>query len=731
MQDVSKVTEKVYIGHKDQNTDRQQLLIEHLHNVGDICARFVSAFGEYNIGKRIGDYHDIGKYSREFQDYIQAGGGRKYDHSTAGTKEFCYAQMIPAAFCVAGHHGGLPDCGTKMDGAQEGTLMGKLKRNIPNYQEYQDEIPKVSALKNICHTNLYKKVCKSDTKFETMMYIRMLFSCLVDADFLDTEYFMSNGTIHRDGFDSIEMIKENFDKYVTKFFVPTDKIINKKRSELLSQCLTAGDTCNNTLFNLTIPTGGGKTISSMAFALHYAVRLHKQRIIYVIPFTSIIEQNANVFESIVGEKNVVEHHMNVDYDDENESEDSKRLATENWDAPIIVTTNVQFFESLFHNKPSKCRKLHNIANSVIIFDEAQMIPNDVLRPCLKTIDDLTMHYGCAAVLCTATQPSLEKFFIDRNITEICEHIDENYKFFKRTMIEVMKETISVECLVQKLTTYKQVLCIVNTKNTAQKIYESLSGDGIYHLSTNMYPKHRKDILSSIQNRLKKNERCIVISTSLIEAGVDISFPCVYREMTGLDSIIQAAGRCNREGNRTVEQSKVFVFSFNQSEIRVARYVRQFSEATETICHRYSNDISVPEAIREYFNIIHTLKGEQLDYKDILKLIQDEPYPFEQVARKFKMIESKTTPVLIPRDETASKIVEQLRQGKRSRSLMRKAGMYSVNVYYGNENAPYEILYQNGQIEKLDEGISILIDESAYDCMEGLIVNRENGKGVFL
>lgn len=293
----------------------------------------------------------------------------------------------------------------------------------------------------------------------------------------------------------------------------------------------------------------------MAFALDHAVTHNLSRVIYAIPFTSIIEQNAKIFQDILGRDEVLEHHCNFKESDDLEdvAYNSRRgLATENWDAPVVVTTNVQFFESLFHNKPSRCRKLHNIARSVIILDEAQAIPTEYMEPCLAALRELVEHYGCTIVLCTATQPALDdKSSLRMALPKIEEIVDDSkhlYEALQRTTVSFVGKLTDDELAV-RLEEENQVLSIVSTKPQARALFELLQGhDGVFHLSTNMYPQHRRRVLDEIRTRLKQNKTCRVISTSLVEAGVDLDFPVVYRAMAGLDSIAQAAGRCNREGS---------------------------------------------------------------------------------------------------------------------------------------------------------------------------------------
>ena len=423
-----------------------------------------------------------------------------------------------------------------------------------------------------------------------------------------------------------------------------------------------------------------------------------------------------MFRGILGENCVVEHHQNVGYDDAGEEMNRKRLASENWDAPIIVTTNTQFFESLFANRPSKCRKLHNIAESIVIFDEAQMIPLNYLRPCMEAIQGLVRHYACTAVLCTATQPPLEQFFAaDMQPIEICPAVMENAAFFQRTKIELREHPMPRETLAAELEKHAQVLCIVNGKRTAQKLFDRIeSKDGVYHLSTNLYPVHRERVLEEIRSRLKAGQTCRVISTSLVEAGVDLDFPCVYRELNGIDSIVQAAGRCNRENRKGIEESPVYVFSFEDTKKK--NFLA--ADTTQIIARKYRENLANPAAIRMYFNELYDLGGEKrLDCKDIMG--KSRELAFAKIAEEFRLIEEQTISVLIPLEDEAKELLRHLEAGERSRSLLRKAARYMASA---RSNIAEELL-MHGALYKMDEEITVLVDLSAYDMKKGLMVNE--------
>ena len=552
----------------------------------------------------------------------------------------------------------------------------------------------------------------------------MLYSCLVDADYLDTERFMSGGTIERDPGEALPVLLQKLNRYIAPWWNPSNAL-NEKRCAILRACIDGGKQ-EMGLYTLTVPTGGGKTIASMAFALQHAVRHGMERVIYVIPYTSIIEQTAGVFREVFGDRNVVEHHSNAPYEitEQGSAGQYQNIrAIENWDAPIIVTTAVQFFESLYANRPSKCRKLHSIANSVIIFDEAQMLPAAHLRPCIAAISKLVTNFRATAVLCTATQPSLNDLFKQYapglTITELCPRKAEMFKAFRRVRFEDMG-SIDAETLSQRLAELPQVLCIVNSRKAAQEIYKRLPKDGSYHLSTLMYPSHRRRVLSEIRARLRDGLPCRVVSTSLIEAGVDVDFPAVFRELAGLDSVLQAAGRCNREGKRLPEESIVTVFrgvSVTPQLLRV-----NIGAAAEAL--KNGADPAAPETMTRYFDAFRSLAGDTLDKVGVVAAfsegVQGRELPFRTVAERFHLIDDASRTVYIPLDDGAE-YVRRLRSGERSRDLFRRLGQYGVNIY----DTQYKALLAGGHLDLLDGDCAVLRDTSLYDKQMGLSVSDDS------
>ncbi len=720
----TKVVRSMYIAHKSDD-GRMQTIDEHLSGTAKLAEGFAASFGAGEYGNCVGQLHDAGKYSVEFQRHIMQN-GPKVDHSTAGAQAVLKAYPTGPgkvlAYCAAGHHSGLPDGA----GESDSTLSARLKRQVPDFSPFYREIDLPGLLPKSAPSIHMIGNCG----FTASFFIRMLYSCLVDADFLDTERFVSAEAVRRGAGERIPTLYTKLQKHLEKFAHPIG-ILNERRCEILHTCLQKASGPKS-LYTLTVPTGGGKTLSSLAFALRHAVEHGMSRVIYAIPYTSIIEQNAAVFRDILGDENVLEHQSNFTFPDCTEDQESReqeklKLASENWEAPIIVTTNVQFFDSLFANRSSRCRKLHNIAGSVIIFDEAQMIPREYLQPCIRAISELVLNYGCTAVLCSATQPALEGLFPEEiKSTEICERVPATYEFFRRTRM-VQTGELDDRTLARELGAQNQVLCIVNTKKHAQELYLQLSHEGSFHLSTLMTPDHRKRVLNKIRKRLKEGRPCRVVSTSLIEAGVDVDFPTVYREEAGLDSEIQAAGRCNRENRRPAEESRVVIF---RSEEKYRRHLptqlKAPTDITQIVAGKYE-DIASPEAIRCYFETMYRVSGDQLDKENIVEQFErgaadNFNFPFASIADKFHLIDTEQKPILVPKGPEVQALLLRLRGGERSRELFRALNPYCVNVY----RTHFQSLYDSGKIELLNNGLAVLADPGAYSEETGLSFQSDSG-----
>ncbi len=712
-----------YLAHISGDKIRKQTIPEHLNGTAELAQTFAEVFGCKEWGYGCGLLHDIGKYSEKFQMRLQ--GGAITDHATAGAKELFAKKNYIGAYCISGHHSGLLDGGGPADAGGAATLMGRMEKEVEDYRAFQSEVripefPFPIPLK-----------AQGAGGFSLSFFIRMLFSCLVDADYLDTEAFMREERVSRGGFDSTDVLYERLFCHIEAWLKNEDRnTISGRRTEILKACMKAGERSQG-LFRLTVPTGGGKTISSLAFALRHAKEHGLKRVIYVIPYTSIIEQNSQIFKGILGARNVLEDHSNVMMENSEELMRAQ-LATENWDCPVVVTTNVQFFESLFASKTSKCRKLHNIAGSVIIFDEVQMLPVNYLKPCIRAVSELVGNYHCTAVLCTATQPSLEPFFSsEMKAVELCPDVKGQYEFFRRTSIKnagVLSETD----LVGRLKEQQQVLCILNSRKRVQRVYDALEGEQkqeVFHLSTFLYPRHRNRLLRQIRERLKKGLPVRLIATSLVEAGVDVDFRSVYRELAGVDSLIQSAGRCNREGRRRSEECETIFFTLEQDDIHLPQALDLPIKVAAQVAELYE-DISAPEAIAEYFNRLYHFKGEGLDAKNIVGQFEDGTrswlFPFATVSREFKLIESDTKAILIDLEPEAQEIAARIRRGECSRQLVRDAGQYCVNVYDND----FEKMNGAGMLEAIDLNFYVLCDKDQYTEGKGLEVRAERGQAVF-
>lgn len=727
------------IAHSSEDK-RTQPFVDHATAVAELSAKFALEFGAESEAYTLGLLHDIGKCSPAGQHRIH-GGEERVEHSAAGAevlgsdlKGNPFGYLL--SYCIAGHHAGLPDGGVETDTQDRPTLCAKLarqKQRNRDYAPFEEVIGSFSS--QIAPFKMIRSTKNSG--FSYTFRTRMLFSCLVDADFLDTEAFMNDAPLRASIGEPIPVLYERLLLKLASFGPPKTTLA-EKRNQVQQDCMRMAEEPRG-IYTLTVPTGGGKTLSSLAFALKHAIENGLRRVIYVIPYTSIIDQTASIFREILGEMNVLEHHHNVNYESSGEQEsDPRALATENWDAPVIVTTNVQFFESLFANRTSRCRKLHNIANSVIIFDEAQMFPQELLIPCVQAIQELVRNHRCTAVLCSATQPALGRFFdAPGSVREICSDYEALYQALRRVRFENVHQ-LDDTTLLSRLNQHNQVLCIVNTKLQAQTLFAGMSSEGNFHLSTLMTPSHRKRMLAEIRERLSPNRAdhppCRVISTSLIEAGVDVDFPVVYREEAGLDSAIQAAGRCNREGNQNADDSVVYLFEPEERyQKKRPRSLNLPIDITRLVMQQYKEDISAPEAIFAYFSKLLWYRGEALDQKSIVKqfnngVLQGLSIPFAKVAEEFRVIESPTRTVLIPNDtemddqaglKEVTELIAALRAGARSKALLRKAGLHAVSVYPDQ----FDLLLAAGAMEILDGELAVLRDQSLYSNHTGLQIPK--------
>ncbi|WP_166822476.1 CRISPR-associated helicase Cas3' [Thalassoroseus pseudoceratinae] len=709
-----------------------------MNAVAVMAAGFTERLGARAWGEVLGRWHDIGKYAVEFQDFLLRANGfeahleaqTKVDHSTAGAQHAFQHMPKPVgkilAYCIAGHHAGLAD-----DQAPTGRsgLRDRLKKTICNYQSAPKSIlvgdpPDQPPLEFDDLTNARQ------TAFQLAFFTRMLFSCLVDADFLATEQFMNStqAKLRVAAGPSIQDLATQLDQYLDDLRQKAEpSFVNDRRQEVLAACRSAAAR-EPGFFSLTVPTGGGKTLASLAFALGHAETHGLDRVIYAIPFTSIIEQTADVFRGVfetLGEQAVLEHHSNLDPNADRETPWT-RLAAENWDSRLVVTTNVQLFESLFANRTSRCRKLHRIARSVIVLDEAQTLPVELLNPCLVALRELVRNYRCTIVFCTATQPALARNDDFRigieadKLREIIPQPQELYRQMKRVEVSHLGPLTDEE-LIARLSEHESFLCIANTRAHAAELFESLrkhssQSNGLYHLSTWMCGAHRAEVIKQIRTRLAKKQRCRVISTQLIEAGVDVDFPVVYRAMTGIDSIAQAAGRCNREGK--LDHGSVFVFE-SAGRPKLRGLLGSTAETTRELLPDVE-DLLALETVEQYFRLHYWKRGHR-DWDDKAVLDQFiEPFQaifqFKEAAKRFQMIEDESQPVIVPYGKRGRWLIERLASNKPlGLKMRRRLQRYTVSVF---ENI-FRNLFATQQLEIRHDCYAVLLNEDLYDEQLGL------------
>lgn len=709
-------------------------LEKHLGDVSRIAAEFASVFGAAEWGAVVGRWHDLGKYSLEFQEYLKSssdpnaaeeGLQGRVDHSTFGAR---YArdkvgkhkgQVI--AYCIAGHHAGLPNAY-----ATEATE----ERSALEFRLNQKKISEVSLTGvEAALPDLALPFVPSDPRgFQIAFFTRMLFSALIDADRLATEAFC-------DQTRSAERLREKptiremlhaLNAYLEQKESEAQKTaVNQVRAKVLAACKAAADLPPG-FFSLNVPTGGGKTLSSLSFSLRHALGHDLRRIVVAVPFTTIIEQTADEYRKALGglaQRALVEHHSNITR--ENDTRQNK-LAAENWDAPLIVTTNVQVYESLFSSATSPCRKLHRLARSVIVLDEAQTIPVEFLHPTLAALRELVNHYGCTVVLCTATQPALERrdgFDIGietGTVRRIVGNADELFGALRRVSIRHIGK-LTDEALVDHLSAEASVLCVVNTRRQASNLYDLLvprvNGECCFHLSTWMCAEHRRSVLSDIRRRLKSDEACRLISTQLIEAGVDIDFPCVYRATAGFDSVAQAAGRCNREGR--LPNGRVYIF--DTETLAPAGLLRQAAQAAGEMAEHFEDPLA-PAAVEAYFRLFYWSQKHNWDRMDVLAQFDDDlrdpklRLQFREAAARYKLITDEQVPVLVPYNEEARAMRSRLLRGEPSDFTFRRlAQRYIVAVW---PTLLAEMVKRNLVIEN-ESGLWLLLNENAYTAEKGL------------
>lgn len=706
---------------------------QHLRDVADLAAEFAAPFGSSDWAQLAGLWHDLGKYHPEFQRYIAhatgfdpeahlEGSPGRVDHSTLGAVHALEVMgdlgRIPA-YLIAGHHAGLPD----YESAEQGgaTLVQRRDKN-------RSRLADVVAQPVPADVLTPELPCSGPPSGSAALWIRMLFSCLVDADFLDTEAFLSPERAQsRGGLPELAELHERFNRFMeakTADVVTRGPVspVNSARADVLRQCREKA-AWKPGLFSLSVPTGGGKTLSSLAWALEHARHHGKRRIIYVIPYTSIIEQTADVFRGALGDT-VVEHHSNLEPEQETAQ---SRVASENWDAPLVVTTGVQFWESLFAARTSRARKLHNIVNSVVVLDEAQTLPPEFLLPILDAMRDLQASYGVSFLLCTATQPALEdRKSFDwhfKGLTGVREIIDNPaalHDTLKRVELEVpenLRTPVTWTALADELAQQEAVLCIVNRRDDAQELFQLLPEESRVHLSALMCGKHRSETIQQIKHRLAVGEPIHLVSTQLVEAGVDLDFPTVFRALTGLDSIAQAAGRCNREGKRVRGRVVVFV----PPRPAPAGLLRMAEDGGRQSLEEHVADPLAPERFRAYFQQLYWKQGSRLDQHGILGLLdhqQQLKIQFRTAAERFRLIPDLQLPTVVRyhNERLLQELWERKQRGwEPDRLLRRQLQRFIVTV----PRYVHQQLAAAGHIAEWHPGVWVQEDPRMYHPELGL------------
>lgn len=746
-----------FLAHVDEDPAgefRLHLLGEHLRSVADLAGGFAEPFGGAEWARLAGLWHDLGKFQPAFQQYIRTESGYdpeahmeegapgRVDHSSVGalhaighlseTGAAGKAAGRLLAYVIAGHHAGLPDWHQSDGGAA--SLQARLAERASLYQ--------VTKTVNAAGPYLEARFPAGGppSRKSASLWVRFLFSALVDADFLDTEAFMDPGrSARRSGWKALPEITSIFDAFMEDK-VRHDTEVNRIRAEILGWCRDAA-TWDPGLFSLTVPTGGGKTLSSMAFALRHAREHGKRRVIYVIPYTSIIEQTAEVFRSALGETEpwtvLLEHHSSLDADRETPR---SRLAAENWDAPVVVTTSVQFFESLFAARTSRTRKLHNLVDSVVVLDEVQLVEADLLHPILDVTQLLADEFGVSVLLMTATRPTWAVGGHSAATTPALEGVREIvpdphrlHERLRRVEIHVpssLDEVQEWDEVAERILGEPSALCIVSRRQDARELFERVQqrDPDAVHLSALMCGAHRSAVIRDVKERLSRGDAVRVVSTQLVEAGVDLDFPVVFRALAGLDSIAQAAGRCNREGR--LERGAVHVFVPPTSP--PPGILRQAADVSRTLFAAGELDPLAPASFDHFFRQLYWLRGDRLDKHGIRQLLDHEgrdvslAYAFRSAAARFRLIQDEnrvSVVVLWPGpegDPDVNEAVRSIQHGGPSRAAFRRLQRAIVSISRWHLGP----LVAAGAVEELHDRLYVQRDSSLYDPTLGLTVELQ-------
>jgi CRISPR-associated endonuclease/helicase Cas3 len=653
-------------------------LERHLRDVALCAAGFARKFGGADLASWAGLWHDLGKYHPDFQAYLKDPAARRGpDHSSAGAV-LAAAHCDALAFLIAGHHAGLPSPGNlkkrlaeKRDAEETRTAREIAAEALVNFTPAKRLDARLPEWVCPQHRHDGRRLRNRE------LFLRMLFSALVDADFLDTErHFHGERSVERGGYPSLAELWRRFEADQARLTGQKDTPLQQARHDIYQACLRAAELAPG-WFRLTVPTGGGKTRSGMAFALRHALG-HPgafDRVIVAIPFTSIIEQTAGVYRAIFGGEGVLEHHSaTADPGDGGDPATARqewsRLASENWDAPVVVSTTAQLFESLFANRPSRCRKLHNLARSVLILDEVQTLPPYLLDPVLDVLGQLVEHYGVSVVLCTATQPALAASRYARGLSDTLREIVPDpgryFRALRRVSYEArLEEKWAWERVAAEARTSPQALAVVNTKKDALALLDALGDDpSVLHLSTQLCGAHRAEVLDEVKARLGAGRPCRLVATQVVEAGVDIDFPLVLRAVGPLDRIVQAAGRCNREGKTAA--GRVVIFEPADGASPGGAYRAGLVAALMML--RAGCDLHDPAVYERYFTLLFGAVETDREGIQGLRAALD----YEEVARKFRLVDDESAPVVVRPRGHGAQVNRLLAVVRRAEDVPRRA-----------------------------------------------------------
>lgn len=714
-----------YAAHLKKNGDVQSIR-EHSLGTAALAESFSAGTGLEDMVYDISILHDVGKYQPSFQRRLYEGSQCPVDHSTCGAieagKYFAFPAAVMMRYCIAGHHSHLPDGGCSTDPAGVSTVYGRCRKKLENYSVYRQEL----ELRPIDPVILGRQVAGGCTTPEEVIdhyafLTRFCFSCLVDADWLDTERFFT-GHLRERLASNLPACLEKAVNYRESFVCATE--LQKARGRLQEQAIRNARQ-EADVYLMDMPTGSGKTLCSVICALEMAVR-ERKRVIYICPYNSIINQTADRLCALFGENaQILRDQSCYDPEEDGEMNEHRRVllgqTVENWDADLIVTTQVQFFESIYSSRRTKLRKLHHLRDCILIFDEVQQLPLEKLRPCIEAVGELVRNFGCRALFLTATMPDF-RALIERYLPRGIRVLDlvsdrRDFSLFVHCHFAYIGES-TPESILEQVRHNASSLVVVNARSTAQSLFQACGMKHRYHLSTWMIGRDRSRVIGEISRDLEslrldfpegevpEERRIVVFSTSMIEAGVDLDFHAAYRELAGLDSILQTAGRCNREGRQ--REAFTFVFTLPQTNLQDVR---------KALTRPLLKTLPDQESIRTYYDQIWKLYGQEMDSAVIGRMCSGlDSIPFARY--EFRMIGEESADIFVAEDEESAKLLGRLKDGTIDLSGWRKLRKYALSV----SGMQLRTLLERGEIEAL--GGAWVLKGQFYDQRCGLLMGRK-------